>query len=430
MKKTLLSLIVIVFTFSILAACTNTSNPSESSTQSSNKPIELTFMHILGGDQGKSIEKIADNFNKSQTKYVVKPVFESGNYEGLVEKLQALLVTKKLPDVVMSGLNFTNYFNDNMPIVPAQTFIDKEQTDLSDFYPNMLELGKGKDGKQYAMPFAVSTPVLYYNKDMFKKAGLDPENPPKTFEEVREAAKTLTAGDQYGMFYDYTISGAWMFQAMVETMGGQMAADDGKSVAFNSEPGKKALQHWVDLVNNDKSMPKMVGSQPLQSFTSGKLGMYAYSTGALNQIEDASNFELGVAPFPTDGDQQRKIPAGGNTLYVMKSTPEKEKGAWEFIKYATSTEGTTIVAKEMGYMATRKSAVEGQELGAYFKENPLAKVTYTQLEDMVPWNNYSGADGTRIYKVIQDNIDAALNNQKTVDQAIEDAAKEANNLLK
>ncbi|MED1098049.1 ABC transporter substrate-binding protein [Bacillus capparidis] len=317
-----------------------------------------------------------------------------------------------------------------MPIVPAQKFIDEENTDMSDFFPNMLDLGKSEEGKQNALPFAVSTPVVYYNKDLFKKAGLDPENPPKTIDEVREAAKKLTTGGQQGIFYDYTMTGAWIFQAMVETMGGQMVSDDGKSVGFDQEPSVKALQHWTDLVNKDKSMPKVEAAQALQSFTSGKLGMYITTTASLGSIRSSSKFNLGVAPFPTDGEHERKVPAGGNNLFIMKSTSEREKGAWELVKYLTSPESTASVAKTVGYMATRKSAVEKEELlGGYLKENPLAAVTYTQTSNMVPWNNYSGKSGTRIYKVIQDNLEAALSNQKTPEEAMKDAANEGNKLL-
>lgn len=293
----------------------------------------------------------------------------------------------------------------------------------------MLNLGKGDDGKQYAMPFAVSTPILFYNADHFKEAGLDPENPPKTWQDVRDAAKKLTVNGRYGVYFDYNITGNWIYQAMTETAGGQMMSKDLKTVGFDSDAGRKALEYWVDLVNTDKSMPVLDTQQANQSFQSGNISMYVSTTAYLASFREQSQFDIRTATFPSL-DGKRVVPAGGNNLVILAQDPKKQEAAWDFVKFATSPKATSMIAQGSGYMVTRNSALEDQQLmGHFLQENPAAKVTYEQIEDMVPWYNFPGSSGSKVYKIVQDNIQAALLQQKSVDQAVKDAATQSNALL-
>jgi multiple sugar transport system substrate-binding protein len=417
MKKSILflSMFLLVLCFSVIA-----------------EPVEIKFMHIHGGVQGEVIKKVVDEYNASQNKVHVTAVFVEGSYEGVLEKLQALAAVKQLPEVTQSGYQFLNFMVENMPLVPVYKLIEKDKYDTSDFFPAVLALGKyKKDGKQYALPIAVSNPVLYINKEIFKKAGLNPDAAPKTFAELRTIAKKLTQGDQSGVYFDYKITGNWLFQAMVETHGGSMVAKDNKSVGFDKDPGVRVMKYWTDLVITDKSMPLLDNAQATQSFIAGKIGMYVTTTASLRGFQKDAKFDVGTAKFPLDGANPRRIPGGGNNGFIIKSTPEKEAASWDFLKYMVSAKTTAAIAQGMGYMATRKSAVETSSLlGDYFKANPAAYTTYTQVEDMTQWNNFPGKGGTRIFKIVQDNIQASLTGQKTPEQAVKDAAAEANKLIK
>lgn len=394
-------------------------------------PVEIKFMHIHGGTSGEVVNKLCADYNASQSKVHVTPVFVEGSYEGVLEKLQALAAVKQLPDVTQSGYQYLNFMVENMPLVPVQTFIDKEKYDTSDFFPNMLALGRYKGGKLYGLPIAVSNPVLYINREMFTKAGLNPDKPPLTFDELRATAKKLTKGDNFGVYFDYKITGNWLFQAMVESFGGDMVAKDGKRVAFDGPAGVRVAKYWTDLVVTDKSMPLVDAKQSQQAFTAGKIGMYVTTTASLRGFQSAASFAVGTAKFPLDGTNPRRIPGGGNNGFIIKSTPEREAAAWDFLKFVVSKEGTTAVAQGMGYMATRKSAVKTPELmGNYFVENPPAYTTYTQVDDMTLWNNFPGSGGTRIFKIVQDNLQASLSGQKTPEQAMKDAGTEANKLIR
>lgn len=433
-------LLVIIIVMSVLAGCGKSENESASvkeasktnaaEKQADSKSQEVVEIEFLHGHKGEIIDQLVAEYHKTQDKVRVKPIFVQGSYEGIIEKLQAQAVAKQLPDVFTNGFVYTRFAIDTMPVVSLQKFIDKEKYDTSDFFPSMINLGKSDDGQQYAMPFAVSTPIVYYNADHYREVGLDPENPPKTWDELRNAAKKLTKDGRYGIFMDYQITGNWLYQAMTETAGGQMMANDLKSVAFDSDAGRKALQYWVDLVNVDKSMPNLDSKQASQSFLSGNISMYVTSTAALTGFRTESSFDLRTAVFPAL-DGKRVVPAGGNNLFMLTQDPKKQEAAWDFIKFATSSKGTTMIAQGIGYMVTRKSALEDPDMmGKFLEQNPTAKVTYDQVNDMVPWYNFPGSAGSKVYKIVQDNIQAALLQQKTVDQAIKEAAEQSNDLLK
>ncbi len=152
---------------------------------------KIAFWHSMAGDiGGKAIPQMATDFNLSQQKCYVEPTYQ-GSYDDSLNKLKAGLQSKDVPALVQVFDIGTRLMIDLKVATPVQDFIDKENYDVSDLEPNVLAY-YSVDGKLWSMPFNTSNPILYYNKDMFKAAGLDPEKPPRTWAEVAEAAKKLT----------------------------------------------------------------------------------------------------------------------------------------------------------------------------------------------------------------------------------------------
>lgn len=444
-SKWLISFLIAVLVVAVLSACSSnnqangpTNSPSVSETgapladttggSNDGEVTEIEFDHAIAGT---AVEQVVEAYHQTQNKVRVKPVYISSYYDELMEKLQAKAVANQLPDLFTNGYTYTQFAIDQFPVTPLQTFIDSEHYDTSDFFPNMLDYAKGDDGKIYGFPFAVSSPVVILNDDLFKAAGLDPANPPKTWDEVRETAKKLTKGDQYGVFYDYPNSVAnWMFQAMLQTAGGSLMKDT-QSVGFNSSEGRMVVQYLHDLQTTDRSMPNLNGQQAEQSFLAGKIAMFVTSSGRIAPYSKNGNFAVSTAVFPTVDGKTRKVPAGGSSLFVLAQDPKKQAAAWDFIKFATSPEGTAIFAKATGFLATRQSAVDKPELmGDYLQQTPDAYVPYTQVSDSTPWRTFPGSSGPKIDIVLRDNTIAAVQGEKTVEQALSDAEKQANALLK
>src|SRR5262249_24852464 len=213
------------------------------------------------------------------------------------------------PALALHGFTYARSFAEQTPIVPLQEFIDRDREfDRRDFPEAMLSLGRF-GGKIAALPFAVSTPILYYNADLFRKAGLDPRKPPETWAELEQAAQRLTipSEGQHGIWFHWNITGNWLFQAIVSCAGGHMVAPDEKRVTFNEAPGIRALTFWVDLVKKG-SMPRISAFAPAEaSFAAGKIGMFVTSTAFLAQLERSTQgrFELGTGLFPRDTERPR-----------------------------------------------------------------------------------------------------------------------------
>lgn len=389
---------------------------------------QLTFLNLLAGAQTEAGDALINGFNASQDRFTVTSLaVQPPSYESVLERLQALAVARQLPAITQAGYQYSTFMRTKLPITSLQTYIDRDSYDLSDFYPAMLRLGQAPDGTQEALPFAVSTPIVYRNDELFEKAGLDPAAPLDTWDQVRAAAEQLKTAGAEGVFYAYDVTGNWTVQAMIECAGGRMIADDGTTVTFNDEPGVRALSHWNDLVQAGL-MPLLTGEQAFQSFAGGTLGMLVTSTAGLGGLRASAKFPLSTSLFPTDGTHERRVPAGGNNLFILGQTDAEREGAWKFIQYMTSSEATASVAQSIGYMATRKTAVD-ERLKDYLADNAAAAKTYEQLPNMVPWANFPGDVGTRAHKLVQENIQATFAKQKTPAQALSDAAAACQQLI-
>ncbi|MCU6712857.1 ABC transporter substrate-binding protein [Paenibacillus sp. J5C_2022] len=396
------------------------------------KAIEIKFMHVFGGAQGEAIQELVDRYNASQSKVVVTAEQAQGFYDGLLEKLQTLAVSKQLPEVAIGSYANGEFMSTRMPIRPMHTFIDKEAYSTEDYTAQMLKLGQDAEGKQQSLPFLVSTPLIYVNLDHFEQAGIPVVEQPESWEQVRGWAKQLAdaAPDRGGVYFQMDFD-TWMFQTLLETKGGSYASVKDKDVQFNDEAGKEVLRYWLEMRNEDKSIPMMNGTQAAEAFQSGNLSMLVATTGNLANLAKNSSFKLGIMLLPTwEGNEtSRRLPAGGAGLYVFQSNEEKEAAAWDFVKFATSPEGSALLAQKMGYMTVRDSA-RNELMADYLKENPMAAATYKQAQDIVPWFNWPGDAGTRATRTLLDHIQGSFSGDMTGDEALDKAAVEIEKILR
>ncbi len=160
------------------------------------KPIKIVFWYSVGGKVAESTKVLVDRFNASQKEVFVEAIFQ-GSYDDAINKLKQSIVSKAAPHVMQVYDIGSRFMIDSKAVVPVQKWVDADKMDLKAFEPNLLAYYT-VDNKLYSMPFNTSTPILYYNKNMFKEAGLDPAKPPQTFEEVAAAARKLTVKDNAG----------------------------------------------------------------------------------------------------------------------------------------------------------------------------------------------------------------------------------------
>ena len=391
---------------------------------------EIEFYHQHGA---AFVDGLLDVYHKEQDRVRVRGVVVPGGYEGLLEKVQLLATAGTPPAVAQAGFTYTRFMAKRIPMTPAATLMQAERFDAKDIFPAMLKLGQDAQGKQWGLPFAVSTPIFYYNTNVLEQAGLNPNAPAKTWEELRAQGQKLTRGDQKGVAFNYTITGNWTFQAMVECAGGRMVSPDGKTALFHEAPGMRALTYWTDLVLRDESTVPVLYSGAATAFYTGKLAYINTTTASLEGIRNNIQFpkeQLRTTIFPTDGAKPRRVPAGGNNVFVLGATPPQQRAGWDLVKFLIGPVGTSKMAQTSGYMAVRKSTLEKPELmGTYLKETPVARTTYDQVNDMVPWHEFETNDAVQVRTIILKAQEAALKGEKTPRQALEEASAQVRGLL-
>ena len=404
------------------------------STCSNAQPIEISLMHCHSGRSGELVSTFCKEFSEqSGGKYLATAFFVDGLYEGLLERLQMLSLSGNLPEISQAGHHYFDFMIDNFSVVPVQTFIDKDKYDTSDFFPGMLDLGRDSSGRLMSFVFGVSTPILYYNKEILEANGIT--SPPKTFDEVRDYAKRLTNKDHYGIYINFEQPGLWIIQSLIENYGEQMLSPDRKSVGFD-RAGLKAFEFLNNLVNVDKSMPLPDGTEQgvlraQELFNAGKIAMYITTTGRLGSLQrDAQNTVL-TSRFPSEDGQFLSVPGGGNCLFITTQDPKKQEAAWELIKYISAPEQATRVAQVFGYMVISQKAFNTPELmGNFLAGNPAAKTSYNQVPYMTKWCSFPGSSGTKYVRLTLDNISAMFQKEKTPEQAIKDTVTQMNEIIR
>jgi len=286
-------------------------------------------------------------------------------------------------------------------------------------------------GKTWGIPFQRSTIVMYYNKDAFRAAGLDPDQPPATWDEMVSMGKKLTLADgsQWGVMIPSTGYPYWMFGALTMQNGQVLMNGDGNTTYFDDPAVVGALQYWKDLGDKHGIMPKgtIEWGTLRQNFLEGKTAIMWHSTGNLTAVKNNATFDFGVAMLPAS--KRRGTPTGGGNFYIFKkTTPEERKAAMRLIKFMTSPERSAEWSMKTGYMGVSPAAYETETLKRYVKEFPYAAVARDQLEFATA--ELSTYQTGRVRKLLDDAIQAALTGSKTPEAALKEAQKQADRLLK
>jgi sn-glycerol 3-phosphate transport system substrate-binding protein len=358
------------------------------------EPVEVTFWAALGGNNGTILEEAVKTFNASQNEVVVKYEFQ-GAYGDAETKFLTALAGGAVPDLVMLEISRIPGFARSGSLLALDDLAaGPNGVDLSDFSEGLLKESR-IDGMLYSLPQARSMPVFYYNKDMFKAAGLDPEKAPADWAALRDAAIKMTKSDGSQIGFGLQIGNPWWyFQMATENYGAQVSTGEGDACvpAFNDPKAVEAYQWWYDLVYKDKAARIYPGQglttwEALQAdFISGKVGMMFITTGWMGNIEKNSPFDVGVAMIPAGPSGERHIPTGGNGIVIPVASPvEKQEASWKFLKWLTDTPQTAKWSQDTGYMPLRLSAMEDPGLQKYFTERPNFKVAVSQMEYASPF---------------------------------------------
>lgn len=403
---------------------------------------EISFFYpvAVGGPITKLIDQYAADFEKDNPGLKVKPIYAGTYQETIVKALTAHKSgTPPVTSVVLSTDMFT--LIDEDAIVPFDGFIktDADRKWLDSFFPAFMENSQtpGKDGKKvtWGIPFQRSTIVLYWNKELFKEAGLDPEKPPTTWAEQLDYAQKLTKKDASGNVTQWGVqipsSGFpyWLFQGLTTQAGAILANPAGDKTAYDDPAVIEALQHWVDLSTKHKVHPPGIvewGTTP-KDFFERKVAMMWTTTGNLTNVRSNAKFPFGVAMLPAG--KRRGSPTGGGNFYISKKAkPEEQLAAFKFVQWITSPERAAQWSIDTGYVAVRADSYNTDAMKKYVADFPPAAVARDQLPHAVA--ELSTHENQRVTKALNDGLQAALTGTKAPAQAMKDAQAEAERILK
>ena len=397
---------------------------------------EISFFYpvAVGGAIAKTIDGFAADFMKANPGIKVTPIYAGAYQEALVK---ALTANKSGTPPVTSVLLTTDMYTliDEDAIVPIDNFVKtaEDKAWLGSFYPAFM-LNSRTGGKTWGVPFQRSTVVMFYNKELLKEAGLDPNRPPQTWAEQKDAAAKLTKKDasgkvtQWGLQIPSSGFPYWLFQTLTTTNGAILGNEAGTQVKFDDPKVIEALQYWVDLGKAGVHPPGVVewGTTP-KDFFEKKVAMMYTTTGNLTNVKNNAKFDFGVAMIPANS--RKGSPTGGGNFYIFKkATPAQQEAAFKFIKWVTHPERAAQWSMDTGYVAVSEAAYGTDTLRKYGRDFPAALVARDQLPQSVA--EFSTHDNQRVTKALNDGLQAALTGTKTPAQAMKDAQAEADRILR
>ncbi|WP_079908929.1 ABC transporter substrate-binding protein [Paenibacillus sp. 32352] len=401
---------------------------------SSSGQKKVVFWHAMGGSNTKVVDQLVADFNASQDKIKVEAIFQ-GTYDDLLSKLKASMGSKDGPSLVQMYEIGSRFMIDSKTITPMQKFIDEDKFDLTQLEPNITGYYT-LNGKLNSMPFNTSNPILYYNKDLFKAAGLDPEKPPKTFEEVQKAADAITkTGKATGA--NFAIYG-WFMEQFFANQGAEYVNNGNGRTSLatesivNSEAGIKTLTWWKEMI--DTKAANNLGRKTDDSkkaFSAGQVGMILESTASLKGLVDNAEgkFQVGTGFLPKPANaKEGGVVVGGASLWIMNDKPnDEQKAAWEFIKFLTSPKEQAYWHINTGYFPITKKAYDEQSVKDNLKKFPQFQTAINQLHQTKLNTATQGAVMgvfPEARQIVEGAIEEVLNNKKSPKDALDAAAKE------
>lgn len=383
--------------------------------------ITLEFWYALGGSNGEAITALVDRFNSSQDQITVVPTYQ-GDYGAMMAKMWSALSAGTTPNVAQIGA--APLLGATGAIVPITDYTDGANgMDRSAILQAFWDYNSA-GGQVWSMPFNQSVPVLYYNKDLFIAAGLDPEAPPATWDEVVEVGKQLTldtdgngAIDQWG--FNTSDDTHWFLSTMMLSNGAEIINAEETEMLYNSPQAVAMLQFWSDMVTTHKIMPPNQHAEARGDFVAGKSAMFMASSSGIPGLEAETAFNLGVAQIPQAG-AGRVAPIGGGSLIILKHANQTlQDAAWTFIKFMVSQESSLYLATHTGYLPLYTDALDWPELIDYMSANPNRMIPVLEMEYAcaIPEFPALGTSDSELRKAVEAVELGTLTPQQALDQA-------------
>jgi sn-glycerol 3-phosphate transport system substrate-binding protein len=405
---------------------------------------ELQWWHAMAGELGQKLEKIATDFNNSQKDFKVVPVYK-GTYPEVMTGAIAAFRAKQPPHIIqVFEVGTATMMAARGAVYPVYELMKDaaEPFDPKAYLPAVVGYYTDTQGNMLSFPFNSSTPVLYYNKDLFKKAGLDPNSPPKTWPEVGAAAAKLQAA---GVPCGFTSE--WPSWINIENLSAwhnvPIATQANGFGGFSTElkiNGPVQVKHLAQLAEWQKTKLFDYGGRAASAepkFNASECGMILASSATRLTIITNLKSEVGIAMMPywpdVKGAPQNSI-IGGATLWVLKGQKAEDyKGVAKFFTYLSKPEVQAWWHQQTGYLPITQAAYELSRQQGFYDKNPGTEVSIKQMTLNPPTENSKGlrlGSFVQIRNIIEEEIESALQGKKSAQEALDSAVARGNDLLR
>jgi sn-glycerol 3-phosphate transport system substrate-binding protein len=403
--------------------------------------LKIKFWHAMSGSRIELLKGMAEAFNNTHPSITVEAQY-IGSYNETLNKTIAAVKAGNPPHVFQLYEVGTRGMIDGEMIMPLGDLAKPGEVDWGDYVDAVMSYYT-IDGKVYSMPFNSSTPILFYNKTLFKKAGLDPNTPPDTWGQVRDMGSKIIASGAAEAGITWNLH-SWYFEQWHAVQNAALA-DKGNGrkgrahkVLFDGPSGVKIIKWWTGLEKDKIYLNAGRGwSNHRKAFISGQAAMMISSTSDVTQMTKAFNqkgWELGTGFFPRPDDTPRQgVIIGGGTLWLTKDHPREElQAAWEFLKWMSQSEQQVTWHKGTGYFPIRKSAMKLLEQEGWYNDFPNYKVAFDQLLQTKTSVATQGAligVFPQLRSAVQNAIEKVYEGKATPEAALKEAAQKTNKEL-
>ncbi len=376
------------------------------------EPVTISFYNYNLATAGIGREatlELIEAFEKANPMIDVDPIGAPSNE--VLSRVQADMVAGLDVDVAQLVFRDLIYAAEQLGAQPLEDVAgDELAAHAEGFVPAGLALGE-VEGKTYGLAYVFSTPVMFINRDLFTRAGLDPDQPPRTWEEVKQAGIAIAEKTgAHGFFpgaYGPT-DGTFVYQSIVMSNGGKVR--EGDTLTFADADQADAVAMLRDLVDSGAHARIDVAAH-LDTFQSGNLGMFLYTSAVLNRLEEASagNFELGLAPMPAFGDKPTAPTNSGSAIFMFSQDPVKQRAAWELMRFLTSDEAYSIITSKIGYLPLRPGIVDDPRyLKDWIEANPKYRANLEQLDRLTPNIAFGGPNYRQVENMMKEAMTEAV----------------------
>jgi sn-glycerol 3-phosphate transport system substrate-binding protein len=405
---------------------------------------EIQFWHAMAGEMGQRVEKLANDFNSSQKDFKVVAVYK-GTYPEVMTGAIAAFRAKQAPHIVqVFEVGTATMMAAKGAIYPVHELMKDGGVafEPASYLPAVSGYFSDVKGNMLSFPFNSSTPILYYNKELFKKAGLDPETPPKTFSDVEAYAKKLQAAGvpcgfttEWPSFMQFENLSAYHNQPISTQENGFAGLD--AELKLNGPVQVKHLQNLVEWQKTKIFDYGGRGDSSKPKFFSGECGMTVSSAAARLGIITNMKVDVGMALLPyyadVKGAPQNSI-IGGASLWVLRGQKAEDyKGVAQFFSHLSKPEVQAWWHQQTGYLPITSAAYELTRQQGFYDKNPGTDVAVKEINLNPPTENSKGlrlGNFVQIRAIVEEEIENALQGKKTPQQALDAAVSRGNELLR